>query len=1165
MSTTDFLCKTTDTTYIVPALVFSVQLDIWDPGAGGSAQPTAGTAGSGGGGAHAQWLGIPVTPGQTITVTIPAGGAGGTSGNGSRPSARTTVVIGATTYTVTNATTSTWAQPGISTGSGGAAGVPNPSPAASSSTSGGAGGSQTVYDYGPGGGSSGGLVSNGNAGANNPSSGGGSGALAPDSSSGAGGAGGTFESSGSAPIAGNSLYDGGGTNAPNPGGGGGAAGYNGNGGAGAPGGVAFTYTPESAISANITPSTLDATISFPVLSVRGTPGGSPLFVSASFPDPEITAVSIYKFPAGVMASKTEILLNGTWTDISDYVYQRDNTVIGRGRPNEATGIQPVSMTMTLNNRDGRFSPKNSSGAYYPFLTRNIQLRLSVNPTSASGQTYSGYRFWGEVAVWPPSWDPTGKDVYCQIQVSGQIRRLQQGAAIGSALYRYYTRLTGNLIPIGYWSCQEGAGSQSFASPIPGVPVGTWTGTPNLAQDESFSGSDPLPQFNGSQFTFPTGTSSIPAISGGEAFQTPGVYTWVVPEGVFSITSIAVVAGGGGTGPVVGSPGTNGGDSYLQVGTTTIYANGGVAGNVGTLGKGGTGSNAPIHHDGGTGSGANYDGTDWIGGGGGGSGGTSSPGNPGGTLGTGAALVPGGGPGGNGGTNSLGSAPVTGYGGGAGGEGNDGEGEAANGAGGAEWAGANSITVIPGQVVTVSVGAAGTGGANGFSGSVTFSWATTPSGSMPSVNANYVRFLLDVPAGGLAAQMDIVVITVGTITALNLLVNTDGTMSVAAFNPSEVEIISTAGVQSGVNGVPSVISIEYVPDGSGNIDWSVNAILPGASQTVRTILSGVVAGQVSVVTEVISNLDGQETGDTGTGHYAIQYYAESLQNVAYAASGYAGELSAARFIRLCTEQSINYKLVGNVNDTPQMGPQVDDTLVNLFQSIESFDLGQVFETRDVFGLGYRTRISLQNQSPVATYDYSLAQISPPLQPTEDDQLTRNDVTISRQVGQDTGSSARAYLASGPMSIQDPPNGVGDYTYANTVAAFADSQLLAIAQWIVIIGTVDDYRYPQITIDLTRSANVNAFIETADIDVGDFFEIVNPPSFLTSETIKQLAWGFTETINNYIWLFTFNAVPEAPYEGTGLPNWQIPLPANANNSGRARPPGLISPMAIEEMKG
>lgn len=921
------------------------------------------------------------------------------------------------------------------------------------------------------------------------------------------------------------------------------------------------------LSASIVPSTLGTTVSFPARTIRATPGAEPLFVSASFPAPEITAVSIYKFPAGVMASKTEILLNGTWTDISDYVYQRDNTVIGRGRPNEATGIQPVSMTMTLNNRDGRFSPKNSSGAYYPFLTRNIQLRLSVNPTSASGQTYSGYRFWGEVAVWPPSWDPTGKDVYCQIQVSGQIRRLQQGAAIGSALYRYYTRLTGNLIPIGYWSCQEGAGSQSFASPIPGVPVGTWTGTPNLAQDESFSGSDPLPQFNGSQFTFPTGSSSVPAISGGEAFQTPGIYTWVVPNGVFSITSIAVIAGGGGTGPVVGDPGTNGGDSYLQVGTTTIYANGGVAGNVGTLGKGGTGSNAPIHHDGGVGGGAEFAAGDWTGGSGGGSGGNASAGNPGGfgPGGTGAAPVPGGGPGGDGGTNSLGSAPVAGYGGGAGGEGNDGEGEAANGAGGAEWAGANSVTVIPGQVVTVSVGAAGTGGANGFSGSVTFNWATTPGGSMPSVNANYVRFLLDVPAAGVASQMDIVVITVGTITALNLFVNTDGTMSVSAFNPSEVEIISTAGVQSGVNGVPTIISIEYVPDGSGNIDWSVNAILPGASQTVRTILSGVVAGQVSVVTEVISNVNGQETGDTGTGHYAIQYYAESLRNVAYAASGYAGELSAARFIRLCTEQSINYKLVGNVNDTPQMGPQVDDTLVNLLQSIESFDLGQVFETRDVFGLGYRTRISLQNQSPVATYDYSLAQISPPLQPTEDDQLTRNDVTISRQVGQDTGSSARAYLASGPMSIQDPPNGVGDYTYANTVAAFADSQLLAIAQWIVIIGTVDDYRYPQITIDLTRSANVNAFIETADIDVGDFFEIVNPPSFLTSETIKQLAWGFTETINNYIWLFTFNAVPEAPYEGTGLPNWQIPLPANANNSGRARPPGLISPMAIEEMKG
>jgi hypothetical protein len=850
------------------------------------------------------------------------------------------------------------------------------------------------------------------------------------------------------------------------------------------------------VPVTVTPGTLSTSVSFPSVTVKATPGAEPLYAIASFPTPVITAISIFKFPQGVMAAKTEILLNGTWTDISDYVYQRDNVIIGRGRPNEATGIQPVSMTLTLNNRDGRFSPKNMSGAYYPFLTRNIQLRLSVSPTSGyttqngspildesgssildesgssildesetvvGGQTYSGYRFWGEVSVWPPSWDPTGKDVYCQIQVSGQIRRLQAGAAIGSALYRYYTKLTGNYVPIGYWSCQEGSGATSFASPIPGVPVGTFTGTPNFAQDESFSGSDPLPQFTGSQWNFDSAVTSVPAVSGSEDFQTPGLYTWIVPNGVFSITSIAVIASGGGTDAVPTPPqGTNGGDSYLSVGGTTIYAHGGTAGGIGILGKGGTGSTAPIHHDGGAGGGANYDGTNWNGGGGGSSGGSSSTGGPGGTsAGNPTIAAPGvapagGGPGGAGGTNSPGSSPAGGFGGGAGAQGNNDVPESDNGAGGGEWTGANSIAVIPGQVVTASVGAAGSGGANGFGGSVTFNWASTASGPTPSVNANYVRFLLDIPATGVAQEIDIVVTTLGTITVLNLFINTDGTMIVSAFNQSEVEIINITGVQSGINGVPTIVSIEYVPDGSGNIDWSVNTIIPGIGQTVRTILSGVVAGQVSLISSVIANVSGQETGDTGSGHYAMQYYAESLQNVAAAASGYAGELAATRFLRLCSEQNIQSKLVGEINDTPQMGPQVDDTLVNLLQSIESFDLGQVFETRDMFGLGYRTRVSLQNQQSVATYDYSLAQVSPPIQPTEDDQLTRNDVTISRQIGQDTGSSARAFLSSGPMSIQDPPNGVGDYTYASTVAAFSDSQLLAIAQWIVIIGTVDDYQ-------------------------------------------------------------------------------------------------------------
>jgi hypothetical protein len=45
----------------------------------------------------------------------------------------------------------------------------------------------------------------------------------------------------------------------------------------------------------------------------------------------------------------------------------------------------------------------------------------------------------------------------------------------------------------------------------------------------------------------------------------------------------------------------------------------------------------------------------------------------------------------------------------------------------------------------------------------------------------------------------------------------------------------------------------------------------------------------------------------------------------------------------------------------------------------------------------------------------------------------------------------------------------------------------------------------------------------------------PSFLPNYTIQQLAWGFQETLNAFMWLIAINAVPYSPYQGSGLPTW------------------------------
>jgi hypothetical protein len=127
----------------------------------------------------------------------------------------------------------------------------------------------------------------------------------------------------------------------------------------------------------------------------------------------------------------------------------------------------------------------------------------------------------------------------------------------------------------------------------------------------------------------------------------------------------------------------------------------------------------------------------------------------------------------------------------------------------------------------------------------------------------------------------------------------------------------------------------------------------------------------------------------------------------------------------------------------------------------------------------------------------------------------------------------------MNVQVPPVGIGDYAYSNTVAAFSDAQLPDLATWIMAVGTIDQYRYPVVTIDMTRSQMRSLFAQIASLDIGSFFQILNIPSNIDSTAsqggTRQLAWGFTETLNNFVWTIAINAVPEIVYEGGNLPTW------------------------------
>ena len=328
----------------------------------------------------------------------------------------------------------------------------------------------------------------------------------------------------------------------------------------------------------------------------------------------------------------------------------------------------------------------------------------------------------------------------------------------------------------------------------------------------------------------------------------------------------------------------------------------------------------------------------------------------------------------------------------------------------------------------------------------------------------------------------------------------------------------------VNGQPLFCEI-YLQKSGANITYGIQTQRPGgfAAAASGTLTSSTV-GQVTAVT-----VNGGQKKLTGTaaGHFSVQSTWSSLYDISNpeipnALQAWTGETAGNRFERLCTEEGIAFRGRGNLDQTVAVGAQTLQTLTALLQECADADRGQWTEPRQVLGWGYRTRSSLGNQAAAVTLDYSLANISN-LTPIEDDQSTQNDITVTNT----DGSSSRQYLASGPLSVQAPPSGIGRYDTSVSVNLASDSQLDSEANWILHVATVNESRYPDIEVNLARTQLASLYYALQDLDLGDRLVIVNQPAWLPPGQVDQLIQGAAETAMFRTFTEAWAGVPSSPY--------------------------------------
>lgn len=314
-----------------------------------------------------------------------------------------------------------------------------------------------------------------------------------------------------------------------------------------------------------------------------------------------------------------------------------------------------------------------------------------------------------------------------------------------------------------------------------------------------------------------------------------------------------------------------------------------------------------------------------------------------------------------------------------------------------------------------------------------------------------------------------------------------------------------------------------------LDTSLHHIRFDATQSGGNINYSLYVDGVSVIsTSVAQTLAGITKVTFGPtahdlhGHLALwQDGPPSLSDAVDAAFGHQGEPAGQRIKRLCDEEAVPFTSRGDLLATEPAGFQRIATFLELLDDAAGVDSGILHETRYELGLTYRTRESLYNPSPALTLDYAAGHISPPFEPTDDDADVRNDVTVERS----GGSSARSVLETGTLSVQAPPDGVGRYDESVTLTLDTDDQPANHAGWRRHFGTWDEPRYPTVAVDLAKNTSLLASVTA--IESGDLFEIDNPPKWVPPGPIELLTRGYSESFDQHWWDWSVNATPGGPW--------------------------------------
>jgi hypothetical protein len=326
------------------------------------------------------------------------------------------------------------------------------------------------------------------------------------------------------------------------------------------------------------------------------------------------------------------------------------------------------------------------------------------------------------------------------------------------------------------------------------------------------------------------------------------------------------------------------------------------------------------------------------------------------------------------------------------------------------------------------------------------------------------------------------------------------------------------------GVPCAISLYWKPHALGptlfDVHWRISpadgsnesfgdfAANTGTNGRVTKFTAGPLGGSgVMTVGHMAYSTDGTTADPVSKGLFPNVFAQAGL------VQSWSGEDVVLRMLRLAQEDSVPLSLPlvsdaipGVRSDNVWQGPQPIATGPDLFTLAQATDGGELAEARGFAGLLYRPLSALCSQASAQTFDYSTpGYIGDPFEPTDDDTLIRNDCTATQQ----GGSSARAYLATGALSVMPPPAGVGQYVTSVTVSTDEQGRDLPnIAAWALALGTIDAERFKAVT-SVLEAIPASAAALMA-VEIGQHVQTTNTPAWVQPGPADHLVIGTAEVI-------------------------------------------------------